>query len=1105
MQIKIFSIFKNIGYAIIVMLVLSNCTQSNQPILFQTLDSSKTNIYFKNQLTPTDSFNMFHYMYYYNGAGIGAGDFNNDGLIDLFFAGNQVANKLYLNKGKLQFEDVTIKSLIPQEIAWNTGVSVVDINGDGLLDIYICRVGNFEVLHSKNQLLICTGIKNGIPMYEEEASKYGLDFSGFSTQAAFLDYDKDGDLDMFLLNHSVHQNGTFAPRSNFLGTFDTLSGDRFFRNDNGHFTDITKISKIHSSAISYGLGVVVSDINLDGYPDVYNGNDFHENDYLYINQKNGTFTDESAQQLNHMSQYTMGVDIADANNDGLPDIISMDMLPSTPYMLKRSLGEDDYDIYNYKIGAGYNYQYTRNNLQWNRGNNHFSEIGLQANVYASDWSWACFFTDFNNDGKKDVFIANGIPKRMNDIDYVQFISGKEYQEKIKYNKMQPQDIALVNKFPEIKLPNKFYINEGDFKFTDAQSQIANNPTTFSNGAIFADLDNDGDEDIVVNNVNDPILIYENNTNTDPKNAFISINLKENSKNIHSLGAKIVLFEKNEKHIYENYPVRGFLSSMQKPILIGLKNIQIDSTYIIWNDNTYQKIEIKDQINKIINIEKKDHLPHFNYAILTTKPNNTTRFEDITKETKLHFTHVENDFRELNREQLLPHFNSTFGPAVTVADVNKDGLEDAFIGGARYNQSALFIQQKNGSFVKSTQLFKEDENFEDVDAQFADLNNDGNVDLVIASGGNEFYGNDKHLNTRIFINDGKGNFTQLSNPISNYINAALIRVEDFNKDGWNDIFIAEKTIPFQYGMPASGYFLINNKQNKWIDQTAEIAPMFTKIGMITDVQFIDLNKDHEKDIVVCYEWGPIDIFFKQNNTYKKQKLTDKQGWWNFIKPIDLNNTGNIDFIGGNTGLNTRFNPTPQEPIHLYVNDFDNNGQIEAVLTYFVDHKEITFASKDELQKQLPIIKKKFLYAETFANANLQDILGQEKLSAAKKYTADYFSNSIFINDGKNNFKTVALPWQAQITPYKDALPIDINSDGLMDILCVGNFYNNNIQMGRFDADYGTILINKGNYIFEPSPINGLFLQGQIRLIKPIIIKGKKAYILGKNNGDIQVIK
>src|SRR5215831_10346949 len=507
---------KNIktGFIISAMAWLAGCSNtSDAPAMFEVLDAKRTGLDFTNHLKPTADFNVFKYMYFYNGAGVGCGDLNNDGLPDLFFASNQEENKLYLNKGNLQFEDVTQQADIPEDGGWSTGVSVVDINNDGMLDIYICRVGKYDILNSHNQLLICQGIdRKGIPHYVDRAKEYGLDFSGFSTQAAFFDYDNDGDLDMFLLNHSIHQNGTFGPRSSFLGTYHPLSGDRLYRNDGDHFTDVTKESGINSSAISYGLGITVADINLDGYPDLYIGNDFHENDYLYINQRNGTFKEEATERLMHTSQFSMGVDVADINNDGYPDIISMDMLPADPYILKRSLGEDEYNVFNLKIGYGYNYQYTRNNLQLNCRNGMFSEIGLYSGVFATDWSWSPLWIDFDNDGVKDLFVSNGIPKRLHDIDYVNFISNDEIQRRLKSDSIGESDLSLINKFPEIKLPNRFFRNSPDLQFSDIGQQVKGDAPTYSNGAVYADFDEDGDLDIVVNNIDAPAMLYQNRAN-----------------------------------------------------------------------------------------------------------------------------------------------------------------------------------------------------------------------------------------------------------------------------------------------------------------------------------------------------------------------------------------------------------------------------------------------------------------------------------------------------------------------------------------------------------------------------------------------------------------
>ncbi|HWJ30022.1 MAG TPA: CRTAC1 family protein, partial [Flavisolibacter sp.] len=603
---------------IVFLFLLSGCNRVAQrkgPAIFSVLEEDRTGIRFINKLTPTDQFNVFHYMYYYNGAGIGAGDFNHDGKIDLFFASNQGANKLFLNQGNMKFKDASAEAGITNDGGWSTGVSVADVNNDGLLDIYICRVGNYEVLKSKNQLLICQGLnKDGVPVFKDEAAQYGLDFSGFSTQAAFFDFDGDGDLDMFLLNHSVHQNGMFANRKNFLGTYNPLSGDRLFRNDGNRFTDITHESQINSSAISYGLGISVSDIDLDGYPDLYIGNDFHENDYLYINQHNGTFKEENNDRIMHTSKFSMGVDVADINNDAYPDIISMDMLPSDPYILRRSFGEDDYDVFYQKISAGYNYQYSRNNLQLNRRNGMFSEVGLYAGIAATDWSWAPLWIDFDNDGLKDLFISNGIPKRLTDIDYLNYVSNSDIQQKINDSRAGDGNMSLIDKFPQIKLPNKFFRNNGDVTFGDETEDVEGNLPTYSNGAVYADLDNDGDLDIVVNNIDAPVLIYENKANDQGTHPALEIKLDGPDKNRYAVGSKVLVYEKNSIRTYEKFAARGFMSSMETPVHVGMYHSDADSILLVWPDNTYEKLDWHKG-TKTMTVSYKKGLPSFDYQKL----------------------------------------------------------------------------------------------------------------------------------------------------------------------------------------------------------------------------------------------------------------------------------------------------------------------------------------------------------------------------------------------------------------------------------------------------------------------------------------------------------
>ena len=1075
--------------------------------LFKVLDSQRTGLDFSNNLHYSPQFNLFKYMYFYNGSGIGAGDFNGDGKVDLFFASNQEQNKLYLNQGGLKFREVTKDALIPQDGGWSTGVSVVDINNDGLLDIYVCRVGRYETLHSKNQFLINQGVdKAGVPRFADKAGEYGLDFSGFSTQAAFFDYDNDGDLDAFLLNHSVHQNNNFRPRDVFKGTYDPLSGDRIFRNDGTRFTDVTKETGINSTAISYGLGIAVADINLDGYPDLYIGNDFHENDYLYINQKNGTFKEESENCFMHTSQYSMGVDVADINNDAYPEIISMDMLPSDPYILKRSLGEDNYDLFHEKIGMGYFYQFTRNNLQYNRGNGLFSEIGLYTGLAATDWSWAPLWMDFDNDGLKDLFISNGIPKRMNDIDYVNFVTNGEVQQKITNNDMQGKDLSLIKKFPEIKIPNKFFRNKGNLSFADEGAAVENNGPTYSNGAVYADLDGDGDQDIVVSNIDHPVMVYENKTADSAKGGFLELTLQGPPQNRNAIGAKAVLFSGGEVRTYENVPVKGFLSSMQVPLHIGLKNTNVDSLLLLWPDRTYQRIAVTKGSTKQT-VSYKKGLPLFDFSLLANHRQNTTLpAQDITAQTGLDYLHRENRFVEFDREPLMPHMVSTEGPALAVADINKDGLEDVFIGGARDHRSAVFLQQAGGRFWRAPQpALDADSIFEDTGACWTDVNRDGAPDLVVASGGNEFYGEDFHNTPRVYLNDGKGTLTKLSNPfVALYLTASVVVPYDFNGDGYEDLFLGGRTVPWGYGQIPQSYLLRNNRNGTFTDVTAQASKELAQAGMVTNALWFDIDKDGDKDLLLSLEWGSITAFINNKGSFAKKVLSENKGWWNFLLPCDVDGDGNIDLIAGNLGLNSRLKASAKEPLRLYYNDFDDNGRKEQVLTYYMDGKEIPFANKAELEKQLPVLRKKFLYAEDLAKASLDEIFGKEKLEKASVLTADYFANALLLNKGNLQFETVALPAEAQFTSFKDAVVVQANGDALPDILLMGNYYDNNIEMGRYDADYGTLLLNEGGGRFRSATMNGLAVKGQVRKICPVTLNGQQAFVLARNNDSAKLI-
>lgn len=1087
-------------------LLLASCQQHKReiPAPFTVLNAAQTGLSFANKLVPTDSMNMFTYMYFYNGSGVGAGDFNQDGKVDLFFASNQGDNKLYLNEGDLRFTDHSKAAGIPQDGGWSTGVSVVDINDDGMLDIYVCRVGRFQGMYSHNQLLVCKAIQNGIPVFEERSASYGLDFSGFSTQAVFFDMDRDNDLDLFLLNHAVHQNGSFAPREQFLGTYDAVSGDRLYKNEKGNFKDITRESGINSSAIGYGLGVVVSDLNNDGWPDLYIGNDFHENDYLYINQGNGRFLEEGEKRLRHTSQFSMGVDAADINQDGAPEIISADMLPSDPYILKRSLGEDDYDVFYHKVSVGYSYQYTRNNLQYNRGNGYFSEMGLYAGIYATDWSWSPLWMDFDNDGWRDLFISNGIPKRMNDIDYVSFVSNKQVQQDLREGKTQ-EAITLANRFPEIKIPNRFFHQQQDLRFEDWSNTVEGNGPSYSNGAVYADLDNDGDLDIVVSNVEDFVQIYRNNT--DQPQTSVQIKLQGPKGNNFAVGARVLLFAGKELRSYEKFPVHGFASSMEIPLQIGIRQTRIDSALLIWPDGGYQRIQL-DSIGKTISVAFSDSLPVFAFNRLAFEEDTTLiPWTDITVQSGLNHWHKENPFPEFNREPLLPHLLSTEGPALAVADINGDLRDDFFIGGSKRNPGAVYIQDEKGQFKALPQpALLLDSMYEDVDAVWTDVNLDEFPDLIVASGGNEYFGQDKHLLPRVYINNGKGNLTRMPDAIQGiYTTQSCIAAWDFNGDGYVDLFLGGRTVPWEYGETPRSYLLQNDGKGRFIDVTTKFIDTSLLYGMVTDVEWQDWDNDGQSDIILCYEWGGVKAFLNKKDRFEERILTDRKGWWNFLYAEDVDGDQDLDLLVGNLGLNSRLTASQEEPVRMYYSDFDGNGKREQVLTYYLEGRELPFANKDELERQIPLLKKKYLYAEDFAKASLNDLFPAEKRKKGITWEADYFSHAVLINERGKEARMEALPWQSQWTPVRAAGVFYDKDSANKRFFISGNYEGNNIQMGRYDADMGTVLARGTNGVWKAGPLRGLNIPYQVRQVRRIRIgAGKKeAMLLAVNDGPLKL--
>ncbi len=1096
--------------------------KTDAPAQFELLRKNATGLDFHNVLKPNSQFNALYYMYFYNGGGVAAADFNKDGLVDLYFTSNMSENKLFLNEGGLRFRDVTEQAGVsgcgPQsgriegDCGWSNGASVVDINNDGLPDIYVSQLGDFRTIKGRNQLYVCQGIKDGVPVYEDQAIRYGLDLVGFSTQAAFFDYDLDGDLDMFQLNHSVHANGTFGQKKSFQGTFHPLAGDKLLRNDGpptadgkGGFKDVTQTSGINSTVIGYGLGIATGDINLDGWPDLYIGNDFHENDYLYINQHDGTFKEMLTEEIMHTSQFSMGVDIADVNNDGWSEIISLDMLPEDPYILKSSLGEDAYGIYRFKLEYGYHFQFARNTLQKNNGDGTFSEVGMFAGVHATDWSWAPLFLDFDNDGKKDLFISNGIERRMNDIDYARFRETSPVKFKQESNNLDAEDLSVVEKMPKIKLPNKFFRNNGDFKFADLEKQIKGSTPTFSNGAIYADLDNDGDLDIVVNNLEDEPFVYQNMAveKKEPGN-YLSFHLEGPPANRDAIGARVIVYKKGEKLIYENYPVRGFQSSMLIDLHVGIGDTTaVDSILVVWPDNSCQRLGALG-FNQTHTLSWKSGLPAFDYAQLRRKPAPPFQFTDITGATALNYHHKENAFVEFDREKLIPFMVSTEGPALAVGDVNGDGLDDVFFGSSKKNFSALYYQKKDGTFYENTpEVMLMDSVFEDVDAVFVDLENDGDLDLVIAAGGNEYWDNAEPLKQRAYINDGKGHFQRKDFP-GIFMTASCVLPADFNGDGLVDLFFGGRAVPWNYGITPNSVLLQNKGGGEFEDVTATSGGALVKAGLVRNGAWADMDADGKPDLVLALEWEPVTIFYNRGNTFEKKPINDRSGWWNFALPYDFDGDGDLDILAGNLGQNAKFKPTDQEPVRMYITDFDDNGQIDQVLTYYLKGREIPFANYDELTKTLPFIKKEFLYSKNFAKATVPEIFGKEKLHKSLVRTVNTLQSMYFENTGKG-YTAHPLPDDLQLSPLWANLEADLSGNGQKDVLLGGNFFEANIEMGRYDAFYGGVLAFEKGTGMQAYPLGNLRIKGQTRRIRPIQINGKPCFIWARNNDSAVVVQ
>lgn len=1099
-----------VAIGFIFILIIAGCSNTEDQ-KFRFVPSSESGITFRNELKETVDFNIFNYMYFYNGAGVAVGDLNGDDLLDIYFTSNQDANKLYLNQGSLKFKDITEQAGVEGFKGWATGVTMADVNNDGMIDIYVGYLGDYLIFKGKNQLFINEGNdENGVPQFTDRAMEFGLDLVGFATQASFFDYDRDGDLDMFMLNHSLHENGTFGTSRDLRFGSHPLAGDKLLRNDNGRFIDVTKQSGIYNSAIGYGLGIVVSDVNLDGWPDLYIGNDFHENDYLYINQKDGTFKESLENQMNHTSRYTMGVDFADFNNDAFPDLIAMDMLPEDPFILKASAAEDNYDLFDFKLRYGYNYQYTRNALQLNNQNGTFSEIGLFGGVSSTDWSWSALFADFDLDGQKDIFISNGILRRSNDMDYINFISEDSIQMQLK-EELKEGHLTLIEKMPKIKLPNFLYHNNGDSTFSNMAIDWGLDKISYSHGTAYGDFDNDGDFDLVTNNVEDEAFLMENRFRSEAhestSNHYLQIKLNGSSGNRFGLGTKVIIFINGKLQLQECSPVRGYASSVDYRFLFGTgQSLHVDSLWVIWPDDSFQTLKAI-KTNQLVKLNQIDAKSKFDYQYFH-KSNPV--FESTTETLDIDFKHRENKFVEFTREALLPHMLSAEGPASAIGDVNNDGLDDLFIGGAKRQTSGLYLQTSRGTFLKSYQrVFEQDSIQEDVAAIFVDVDSDKDMDLLVVTGGNEFTGSSINQKPKLYLNNGLGEFDRSNGLPDLYITASSVSVTDFDQDNDQDIFIGVRTIPYRYGEEPDNYLLQNDGKGNFTDVTKSVAPSLLKFGFIKQSIWVDFDLDGDQDLILAAEWKPITILINNAGKLNPLPLNDSgleysHGWWNNLQVADFDNDGDLDIVAGNLGLNTTLKTSRTEPVRMYVSDFDDNSSLEQVLSHYMNGKEYPYYTRDEMVKQLPNLKKKYLSYTKFASATLNDIFDKETLNKAKLLEAYTFQSSYIENKGEGKFQMSNLPSTVQFSTVNASLVDDFNGDGNLDIILAGNFYPLNIQMGRYDASYGNLLLGdgKGGFKVISNSNSGIAIRGEVRSLRKIKVGDKIHYLAIRNNESVE---